>query len=108
MELLQLKYFCNAAETENLSKTAKKYLVPTSNISQSIKRLEKELGCELFEHSTNKITLKVVVDTASVEVFVNGGILAMTTLAFPRETGNGVSFVGNCMIEQLDIWDITV
>lgn len=57
MELLQLKYFCNAAETENLSKTAKKYLVPTSNISQSIKRLEKELGCELFEHSTNKITL---------------------------------------------------
>ncbi len=57
MELLQLKYFCDAAETENFSKTAKKYLVPTSNISQSIKRLERELGCELFEHSTNKITL---------------------------------------------------
>ena len=57
MELLQLKYFCNAAETENLSKTAKKYLVPTSNISQSIKRLEKELGCELFEHRSNRILL---------------------------------------------------
>ena len=57
MELLQLKYFCNAAETENLSKTAKKYLVPTSNISQSIKRLEKELGCELFEHKSNRILL---------------------------------------------------
>ncbi|MBR2431832.1 MAG: LysR family transcriptional regulator, partial [Clostridia bacterium] len=42
MELLQLKYFCDAAETQNFSKTAKKYLVPTSNISQSIKRLEKE------------------------------------------------------------------
>ena len=57
MEFLQLKYFCDAAETENFSKTAKKYFVPTSNISQSIKRLENELGCELFEHKANKITL---------------------------------------------------
>ena len=57
MEILQLKYFCDAAETENFSKTAKKYFVPTSNISQSIKRLENELGCELFEHKSNKITL---------------------------------------------------
>ncbi len=57
MELLQLKYFCDAAETENFSKTAKKYLVPTSNISQSIKRLENELGRELFEHRANKISL---------------------------------------------------
>ena len=57
MELLQLKYFCDAAETENFSKTAKKFLVPTSNISQSIKRLERELGVELFEHRANKITL---------------------------------------------------
>ncbi len=57
MELLQLKYFCDAAETENYSVTAKKFLVPTSNISQSIKRLEKELGKELFEHRTNKIIL---------------------------------------------------
>ena len=54
MELLQLRYFCDAAQTQNFSKTAKKYLVPTSNISQSIKRLEKELGCELFEHRGNK------------------------------------------------------
>jgi DNA-binding transcriptional LysR family regulator len=57
MELLQLRYFCDAAQTQNFSKTAKKYLVPTSNISQSIKRLEKELGCELFEHRTNRVIL---------------------------------------------------
>ena len=57
MEFLQLKYFCDAAETENFSKTAKKYLVPTSNISRSIKCLEKELGCELFEHKVNKVSL---------------------------------------------------
>ncbi len=57
MELLQLKYFCDAARTQNFSKTARKYLVPTSNISQSVKRLERELGAELFEHRANKILL---------------------------------------------------
>ncbi len=57
MELLQLKYFISAAETENFSKTARRYLVPTSNISQTVKRIEAELGCELFERSANKIRL---------------------------------------------------
>lgn len=57
MELLQLKYFCRAAETENFSETAKEYCVPASNISQSIHRLEKELGVALFDRSANKIVL---------------------------------------------------
>lgn len=57
MEFLQLQYFCNAAETENFSKTARNYGVPTSNISQSIKRLEDELGTTLFDRYSNKIFL---------------------------------------------------
>ncbi len=57
MELLQLQYFCNAAETENFSKTARNYNVPTSNISQSIRRLEAELNTTLFDRSSNKIFL---------------------------------------------------
>ena len=57
MELLQLKYFCDAAKTQNFSKTAKKFFVPTSNISQSIKRLETELDRKLFTRSANKIVL---------------------------------------------------
>ncbi len=57
MELLQLKYFCDAAESENFSKTAKKYFVPASNISQSIKRLENELGVPLFDRKSNRISL---------------------------------------------------
>ena len=51
MELLQLQYFCNAAETENFSKTANNYNVPTSNISQCIRRLENELNTTLFDRS---------------------------------------------------------
>ncbi|MBO5836844.1 MAG: LysR family transcriptional regulator [Oscillospiraceae bacterium] len=57
MELLQLRYFCSAAETENFSETARNYNVPTSNISQSIHRLEDELGTTLFDRSANKLFL---------------------------------------------------
>ncbi len=57
MEILQLKYFCDAAKTENFSKTAKNFLVPPSNISQTIKRLEAELETPLFERHSNKIKL---------------------------------------------------
>ncbi len=57
MELLQLKYFCHAAQTQNFSKTAKAFMVPASDISQSVKRLEKELGISLFARTANRVTL---------------------------------------------------
>ena len=57
MDLLQLKYFCHAASTQNFSKTAREFLVPTSNISQCIKRLESELGVTLFIRSANRLQL---------------------------------------------------
>lgn len=57
MEILQLRYFCASAETENFTHTAKKYNVPASNISQSVSRLEKELGTKLFDRNSNKLTL---------------------------------------------------
>ena len=57
MEMLQLKYFKDAAETQNFSKTAQKFTVPTSAVSQSIRRLEKEMGTPLFARTSNRITL---------------------------------------------------
>lgn len=57
MDLLQLRYFLESAKTENLSKTAEKYIVPASSVSASIKRLENELGVRLFERTANKIRL---------------------------------------------------
>lgn len=57
MELLQLNYFCDAAQSENFSKTAKKYCVPPSAISQSVHRLENELGAALFYRDANRIRL---------------------------------------------------
>ena len=57
MEFLQLQYFWDTARTENFAKTAEKYLVPPSSVSASVKRLERELGCLLFDRQSNRITL---------------------------------------------------
>lgn len=57
MELLQLIYFCHAAETENFAKTAREYRLPAASISQSVKRLESELGASLFDRSPNGVKL---------------------------------------------------
>lgn len=57
MDLLQLTYFCHAAQTENFSKTAEAFYVPPTSVSQTVKRLEKELGARLFDREANKLAL---------------------------------------------------
>lgn len=60
MEFLQLRYFCDAAHSENFTATAKKFGVPTSAVSQSITRLEKELETSFFTRKANSIKLNAV------------------------------------------------
>ena len=57
MELLQLRYFYDSAKTENFSHTAEKYIVSPSSVSISIKKLETELGCALFDREGNRLRL---------------------------------------------------
>ena len=57
MELLQLKYFYESAIHGSFAKTADIYMVPATSVSASVKRLEKELGCQLFDRRANKIFL---------------------------------------------------
>ena len=57
MEILQLRYFFESAKTESFAKTAEKYMVPTTSVSASVKRLENELGCKLFDRFSNRIML---------------------------------------------------
>jgi len=83
MELLQLMYFCDAAKTENFSRTAEKYKVPTSNISQTVKRLECELGVKLFRRSANKIYL-----SEEGKLFYSGAKRALDSL---EEAKNRIS-----------------
>lgn len=57
MEMLQLRYFYESAMAESFSKTAQKYMVPASSVSASVRRLEQELGTELFVRTGNRIQL---------------------------------------------------
>lgn len=57
MELLQLRYFYESACAGSITKTAERFMVPPSSVSLSIKRLEKELGCALFDRTGNRIRL---------------------------------------------------
>ena len=57
MEILQLRYFFLSAKNENFSTTAKMFDVPTTAVSSSVRRLEEELGCKLFDRTHNRIIL---------------------------------------------------
>ena len=57
MEILQLEYFCSAAELENFTLAANRHFIPQSAMSATIKRLEKELDRQLFDRLGNRIKL---------------------------------------------------
>ena len=57
MEILQLRYFFESARNQSFAKTAEKYMVPLTSVSASIKRLEKELNCTLFNRHSNHVSL---------------------------------------------------
>lgn len=77
MEILQLRYFYESAKTENFTKTANKFQVPTTSVSASVKRLEKEMGCQLFDRVANRITLNS-----------NGRLLQQTLCSVFRDLDN--------------------
>ena len=57
MELLQLKYFLAVAESEHMTNTAKQLHIAQPALTQSIPRLEQELGVSLFERAGRGIRL---------------------------------------------------
>lgn len=57
MELLQLKYFLAVAESEHMTNTAKLVHIAQPALTQSIHRLEQELGVSLFERAGRGIRL---------------------------------------------------
>lgn len=57
VELLQLKYFLAVAESEHMTNTAKQLHIAQPALTQSIHRLEQELGVILFERAGRGIRL---------------------------------------------------
>lgn len=57
MELLQLQYFRELARNGHLSRTAEALHIAQPSLSQTIKRLESEIGVPLFDRVCNRIVL---------------------------------------------------
>ncbi len=57
MELRQLKYFLQTAQTLNFSEAARELCITQSTLSQQIKQLEDEFGVRLFERTSHGATL---------------------------------------------------
>ncbi len=57
MDILQLKYFLEVARTEHVTHSARNLQIAQPALTQSIKRLEAELGVELFARAGRNIRL---------------------------------------------------
>ena len=93
MELLQLLYFQAIARFENVTQAAKLYQIPQSAMSQSLSRLEKELGgVKLFDRKNTHIYLN---ESGHIFLkYVNEALLALDngikTLSQPQDKNSGV------------------
>ena len=66
MELRQLEYFQMASRLKNITRAAERLKVSQPNITVAIKKLESELGVQLFDRSQKQLTL-----TPEGTVFLN-------------------------------------
>lgn len=57
MEIQQLKYFLEVANTQHITRSAEKLNISQPSLSQSIRRLEEELGVKLFASRGRNIVL---------------------------------------------------
>ena len=87
MELLQLRYFQTVARLESITLAAEHHLVPQSSMSQTIRRLENDLGgIKLFDRKNGRIYLneqgRIFLNYVDATLAsLDGGIRAVNSVA---------------------------
>jgi DNA-binding transcriptional LysR family regulator len=99
MELRQLEYFVAVAEEQNFTRAAERVHISQSGVSAQIRRLEHELGAELFDRSARTATLTVA-GKAALEH-------ARAALAAAEAVGQAVGEVTDLIRGRLTIGMIT-
>lgn len=105
MEILQLRYFYETAMAESIAKTAQKHMVPASSVSASIKRLEQELGVDLFVRTSNRIALsekgkEFLISVSNILSQLEGSVNSLSASA-DRQT---ISVLARCTRTTLTRW----
>lgn len=85
MELLHLRYFCEIAKQENISKASKILHVSQPSLSRTLSSLEEELGTQLFDREGRNIRLN------------NNGKI------YYKHIQNAINIIDNAQSELLDI-----
>ena len=68
MDITQLRYFQIIAETGSLTRAAEQLHISQPAMSAMLKKLEEELGVELFDRTPNRIHLNDVGEAALIHV----------------------------------------
>ncbi|WP_306319004.1 MULTISPECIES: LysR family transcriptional regulator [unclassified Streptomyces] len=95
MEMRQLEYFIAVAEEQNFTRAAERVHISQSGVSAQIRRLEREIGAELFDRSARTVTLTVA-GKAALEH-------ARATLAAAGSIGRAVAEVTELIRGRLTI-----
>ncbi|MFD8797473.1 LysR family transcriptional regulator [Streptomyces atroolivaceus] len=99
MELRQLEYFVAVAEERNFTRAAERVHISQSGVSAQIRRLERELGAELFDRSSRTAALTVAGEAALVH--------ARAALAAADSVGRAVGEVTELIRGRLTVGMVT-
>jgi DNA-binding transcriptional LysR family regulator len=108
MELRHIRYFVAVAEERSFTKAAERLLVAQSPLSQQIRKLEREIGVELFARTTRTVSLtyagRVFYDRVRQVLEASAEAVDATRKAARGEFGKlSVGFTGAATYELLPV-----
>lgn len=105
MDLLQLKYFCEIAREEHITRAARKLNIAQPALSASLTRLEKELGVSLFDRVGRNVCLNDCGQTffkyiSPALLLIENGTNAMADFRSPDTNSLRLGSINHSLIQE--------